>query len=65
MSIVGMTTEDLPLRFEIGNSVVPEFAQSHAPTDVLRELVQNEYDAGGNELVLSQLNYWRDRVGAV
>ena len=59
MSIVGMTTEDLPLRFEIGNSVVPEFAQSHAPTDVLRELVQNEYDAGGNEL---GVNFESDRL---
>src|SRR5262249_1949356 len=28
-------------------SVLEEFARSHTPADVLRELVQNEYDAGG------------------
>jgi len=32
--------------------VVDEFALSHTPADVLRELVQNEYDAGGTELMI-------------
>ena len=42
--------DNLPLQFNVGESLVAEFARSHSPTDVLRELVQNEYDAGGSEL---------------
>ena len=42
--------DDLPLQFNVGDSLVAEFARSHSSTDVLRELVQNEYDAGGSEL---------------
>jgi hypothetical protein len=36
--------------FIVGTSILTEFALSHTPADVLRELVQNEYDAGGTEL---------------
>ena len=42
----------LDLQFRVATSVVDEFALSHTPADVLRELVQNEYDAGGTELVI-------------
>jgi hypothetical protein len=38
--------------FRVGMSVLIEFALSHTPADVLRELVQNEYDARGTELVI-------------
>lgn len=44
--------EDLEFRFRVGTSLLAEFALSHNPADVLRELVQNEYDAGGTELVI-------------
>jgi hypothetical protein len=39
-------------RFEVryGASVVTEFVLAHTPADVLRELVQNEYDAEGRSL---------------
>lgn len=43
---------DLDFRFHVGTSVLIEFAVSHTPADVLRELVQNEYDAGGTELAI-------------
>lgn len=39
-------------RFQVGTSLLAEFAVGHTPADVLRELVQNEYDAGGTELVI-------------
>ena len=42
----------LDLQFRVATSVLDEFALSHTPADVLRELVQNEYDAGGTELVI-------------
>ena len=41
---------DHTYRFVVGTSILAEFALSHTPADVLRELVQNEYDAGGTEL---------------
>ncbi|MFG1685201.1 DUF3883 domain-containing protein [Nonomuraea sp. NPDC049269] len=41
---------DLDFQFHVGASLLTEFARSHTPADVLRELVQNEYDAGGTEL---------------
>ena len=50
MNAAGVSIEDLPLRFDVAESVVEQFALSHAPADILRELVQNEYDAGGHEL---------------
>ena len=34
----------------IGASFVDEFVAGHSPTDVLRELVQNEFDAGGERM---------------
>lgn len=42
----------LDFRFRVGTSILTEFAVSHTPADVLRELVQNEYDAGGTELTM-------------
>ena len=42
----------LDLQFRVATSMLDEFALSHTPADVLRELVQNEYDAGGTELVI-------------
>ena len=38
------------LRTSIGGSVVDEFVAGHDVTDVLRELVQNEFDAGGTAM---------------
>src|SRR6266566_4584532 len=40
----------LELRYNYGNSVVAEFVSGHDHADVLRELVQNEFDAGGGRL---------------
>jgi hypothetical protein len=37
-------------RTKIGASVVEEFVAGHTATDVFRELVQNEFDAGGEEM---------------
>lgn len=34
----------------IGSSVIDQFVSGHSLSDVLRELVQNEFDAGGNSL---------------
>jgi len=38
------------LQFRVTHRVLEEFALGHTPSDVLRELVQNEYDAGGSAL---------------
>ncbi len=38
------------LRHRFGNSVLLEFVRGHGPSAILRELVQNEYDAGGSRL---------------
>ena len=38
------------LRHRFGDSVLLEFIRGHGPSAVLRELVQNEYDAGGSAL---------------
>ena len=38
--------------FQVGTSVLTEFALGHTPADVLRELIQNEYDAGGDRIVI-------------
>ena len=59
MNQAGVSIEDLPLRFEVANSVVEQVAQSHAPIDILRELAQNEYDADGHEL---GVNFESDRL---
>ena len=42
--------EDLPYQYYVAESVVEQFALSHTPAAILRELVQNEYDAKGYEL---------------
>ena len=41
---------ELELQYNIGNSVVDQFVSGHDHSAVLRELVQNEYDAGGSQL---------------
>ena len=38
------------LQHRFGNSVLLEFIRGHGPSAVLRELIQNEYDAGGSAL---------------
>ena len=40
-------------QFQVGESLLKEFALSHTPADVLRELVQNQYDAGGDSMDLA------------
>lgn len=40
-------------RTRIGSSVIEQFVAGHDAGDVLRELVQNEYDGGGNKLTLT------------
>ena len=39
-------------RFEtaIGSSIVEQIVIGHTPADILRELVQNEFDAGGHQM---------------
>ena len=46
----GASMEGLSYQYYVAESVVEQFALSHTPTAILRELVQNEYDAGGQEL---------------
>ena len=43
-------TAELRLEYSIAHSVVEEFVLSHQPSDVLTELVQNEFDAGGSRV---------------
>lgn len=38
------------LRYAVGSDFIEEFVASHTASDVLREIVQNEYDAGGSRL---------------
>jgi len=40
------------LTYAVASSVVEEFAHGHTASNVLRELVQNEYDAGGSSLTI-------------
>lgn len=40
-------------RTRIGASIVEQFVAGHDASDVLRELVQNEFDAGGDRLVVT------------
>ena len=40
-------------RTRIGASIVEEFVAGHDASDVLRALVQNEFDAGGNRVSVS------------
>jgi hypothetical protein len=48
------TASDNGLRFvfRVGTSFLDDFAFGHTPADVLRELVQNEYDARGTEIAI-------------
>ena len=48
-----MNRDDLEakLEFRIGTNLLREFAAGHNAADVLRELVHNEYDAGGSRLL--------------
>src|SRR5215471_922951 len=41
------------LTFRFANSLLDEFVLGHSFDDVLRELVQNEYDAGGTQMRVS------------
>jgi hypothetical protein len=41
-----------PLQAAVGDSVIKGFIEAHSPADVLRELVQNEYDARGTRVVV-------------
>lgn len=41
-------SNNLHVRF--GNSILVQFVQSHSGADIIRELVQNEYDAHGAEM---------------
>jgi hypothetical protein len=50
--VIPADPDGLDFRFRVGASILTEFAVSHTPADVLRELVQNEYDAGGTELAV-------------
>src|SRR5258708_6752558 len=40
-------------RTRIGASVVEQFVAGHDASDVLRELVQNEFDGGGDRLIVT------------
>jgi hypothetical protein len=42
--------DDKSLRFAIGDSVLADFVLAHNHSAVLRELVQNEYDAAGSSM---------------
>lgn len=50
--LTNSTLPDIGDEFEsaLGSSVVEEFVAGHNPSDVLRELVQNEYDGKGTHL---------------
>ncbi len=52
VSVIPADPGSLDFRFRVGTSILTEFAVSHTPADALRELVQNEYDAGGTELTV-------------
>jgi len=50
-----METFDIPpatadMRQRVGSSQIDEFVLAHGASDVLRELVQNEFDANGSEI---------------
>jgi len=38
------------MRPRVGSSQIDEFVSGHSAADILRELVQNEFDAGGSEI---------------
>lgn len=43
---------DSDFALQFGESVMVEFIRGHTPTDLLREIVQNECDAGGDSVML-------------
>lgn len=43
---------DADFTLQFGESVIVEFIRGHTAADVLRELVQNEYDAGGDTVLI-------------
>jgi hypothetical protein len=43
---------DADLKYSFGDSVIEQFALGHTASDILRELCQNEYDAGGDHLLV-------------
>lgn len=51
--------QNLPLEFTVADSVLTEFIQSHEPSAVLVELVQNEYDAEGAKM---EVTFGKDSV---
>lgn len=52
-----LDTGSLQSSYRFGNSIIVELVRAHSDPDILRELIQNEYDAGGNTL---QITFWRD-----
>ncbi len=50
-------------RARIGASVVEQFVAGHNASDVLRELVQNEFDGGGNRLAVTFGEHSLDVIG--
>lgn len=49
---LALPTGKVDLKTIFGSSVIDQFVQAHSPADVFRELVQNEYDAHGSEIVI-------------
>jgi len=45
-------SDGLGFKFSVGDSILAEFVLGHDPAAVLRELIQNEYDARGRRLEL-------------
>lgn len=49
---LGLPAVTAELRPRIGSSQIDEFVLAHGAADILRELVQNEFDGGGSEMVI-------------
>ena len=49
---VPLPLADSDFTLQFGESVIVEFIRGHTAADVLRELVQNEYDAGGENVLI-------------
>lgn len=68
ISNIGTETEWSPPDFggqrrtRIGASVVEQFVRGHNASDVLRELVQNEFDGGGDRL---EVNFTQDSLEVI
>ena len=50
MNAAGVSRDDLNYQYYVAESVIDQFALSYTPTAIMRELVQNEYDADGQKL---------------